>query len=618
MAPANMATLAHGTSAMPRPPSSPSAERESLAVRPDRQWKDHGKRMSMRADEYEMIRSRLTAPGSVFEVVPAEIGGRTYKSWAQAPTTLRAILERSRSFGDQTFIVFEDERLSHAAHVERVARCASALRARYGIGKGDRVAIAMRNLPEWSIAFWAVVSLGAVAVSINAWMTGPEMQFCIGDSGSRLLIADDDRIERLGDRLSDLALEAVIAVRSQNGSDPRITPWQTLETGDGPAILPPVTILPDDDATILYTSGTTGNPKGALGTHRGSCNNVITTRYFNAVDAVSRGTAVETLSLDGRNNAFLLTIPLFHGAGCQNGLIFSVFGGGKMVMMPRWDAQRALDTIAAEQITDMVATPAHFVQLLDLVDATPGRHAIGSVETVLVGGASPPADLPARIHAAMPKAAVGTGYGQTECTQIATLSCGSDYIEHPKSCGRPVPICDIRIVDDAGAEVAAGQTGELLLSTSTLVKAYVNRPAETAETFVDGWLKTGDLVHLDADGRMHIDDRKKDMVIRGGENIYCIEVEQALYSHPDVEEAAVFGLPHPVLGEEPYAMVFLRANSDASDPALRAHAGERLAKFKIPVEIRPSAAPLPRNANGKILKRELRAAWIAERMANPN
>ncbi|MBR0754421.1 acyl--CoA ligase [Bradyrhizobium jicamae] len=563
----------------------------------------------MRANDYGDICARLTAQGAPFEVALKRFGDQELLSWKRAPSTLRIIFESSRARGNKPFIVLEDERLSYADHYRLVARCAVALRDIYGIRKGDRVAIAMRNLPEWSIAFWAIVSIGAVSVSINAWMTGAEMGYCLADSGSRVLIADEERLERLSEFLPALGLEAVVVVRKEGGAVDDAVPWSRLINGAAEE-LPDVEVNSDDDATILYTSGTTGNPKGALGSHAASCNNAISTRFLTAVDRLAKGQAIDSTSLDGTDDSVLLTVPLFHAGGCQSGLIFTMFGGGRLVMLPRWDGAQALELIVRERITHLAAVPANYIQLLDLVEREQANGKLVTVRSVLVGAALPPVNLPARLRAVMPQAAIGTGYGQTECTQIATLSAGGEYIDHPSSCGRPIPICEIRIVNDQGDDVAAGEIGELLLRSPTLVKGYINRPEQTEEAFAGGWLRTGDLVHLDEEGRLYIDDRKKDMVIRGGENIYCIEVEQALCSHPDVEEAAVYGIPHPVLGEVPVATVYLRTAASASEEELLAHVSRGLAKFKVPVEVHLANAPLPRNANGKILKRTLRAGLV--------
>ena len=565
----------------------------------------------MLADEYERIRRALTAPGAPFHTLPITIGGHQFTGWRQAPRDLRSVLETSASaYADRPFIVFGDERSSHAEHFAQVARCANILRDRYGVAPGDRVAIAMRNLPEWSIAFWAIVSMGAVAVSINAWMTGREMTYCIADSRAKVLIADEERLDRLVPTLDELPLEGVMAVRADASSYARAADWKdVLATASD--VLPDAEIDPDDDATILYTSGTTGHPKGALGSHRASCHTIINNCFFSAVEKMARGQSSDAVELIAGASNFLLGMPLFHGAGCQYGLVLTLFTGGKLVMMHRWTADMALELIDREHVTALGGAPTHYIQLIDRLEAERDRPRLGSIQTAFVGGASPPSDLPARMRTWMPNAAVGTGYGQTECTQVAAMSSGTDYLEYPTSFGRALPVCDIRIVDGEDRPVPAGATGELLIRTPTIVKGYVNLPEQTEATFGNGWLRTGDLVHMDDQGRLYLDDRKKDMIKRAGENIYSIEVEQALYSHPDVQEAAVFGVPHPVLSEEPVAAVHLHQGSAATEEELRAHVAARLAKFKIPAAIAIHAEPLPRNANGKILKRELRAAMIA-------
>ena len=563
------------------------------------------------AIEHDDIVRQLTALGEVFELDSAMVNGTAVRIWKNAPLTLREVLERSRSFGDREFMVFGNERMSYAEHYRKCGQIARQLR-KIGVGKGDRVAIAMRNVPEWSVAFWAVLSLGAIAVSINALMTGPEMDYCISDSGATVLFADEDRIARLVPHLDALKLKAVVAVRCSTQLRPDALAWQSwveAESRDAKSdALPEATVGPDDGATILYTSGTTGRPKGALGTHRAACNNLFTGRFIHAVATVQSGASAQTAFDDDETRADLVPLPLFHGAGCHGCLISGLFAGAKLVVMPKWDAEEAARLMEKERITRFAGVPAYFVQLLDILGKE--TRDLSSIKTMRWGAAPPPRHLVEQLKSQFPNAVFGTGYGQTESTQIVTQHAGEDYISHPDSCGRLVPIIDVRIVDDEGKDVPAGEVGEMWMRGPTVAVEYWRKPKETLETFGGGWLRTGDLMKVDKDGFYYVVDRKKDMVIRGGENVYSIEVEEALRTFPKIIDVAVFGLPDPVLGEKVAAAVTVLDPADFDAKEIQRHLSSRLAAFKIPAKFRVGTEPLPRNAAGKVLKRELRERMI--------
>ena len=561
--------------------------------------------------EHDEIVRQLTAPGAMFELENAIVNGAPVRLWKNSPVTLRNVLERSRSFGDKEFIVFGGERMSYAEHFRKCGQIARQLR-KIGIGKGDRVAIAMRNLPEWSVAFWAVLSLGAIAVSINALMTGPEMEYCISDSGASVLFADEDRIARLAPHLDALKLKAVVAIRCSPQTRTDIVTWQSwidADSRDGvPDGLPEAAIGPDDGATILYTSGTTGRPKGALGTHRAACNNLFAGRFIHALAAMQKGASAETAFDDDETRADLVPLPFFHGAGCHGCLIGGLFAGAKLVVMPKWDAEEALRLMEKERITRFAGVPAYFVQLLAILEKAP--RDLSFVRTVRWGAAPPPRQLVAQLKSHFPNAIFGTGYGQTESTQIVTQHAGEDYESNPDSCGRLVPSLDVRIVDDEGKDLPVGEVGEMWMRGATVALEYWKKPKETLETFGGGWLRTGDLMKVDRNGFYYVVDRKKDMVIRGGENVYSIEVEQALRTFPKVLDVAVFGLPDPVLGEQVAAAITVGDPADCDPKEIQKYLSGRLAAFKIPAKFAIGTEPFPRNAAGKVLKRELRERMI--------
>jgi long-chain acyl-CoA synthetase len=549
----------------------------------------------------------LTAPGAPFEMEERVIRGIPTRVWKNAPPSLRAVFEASRGHGDLPFLVYEEERLSYAEHYRRSAALARALAGRFGIAKGDRVAIAMRNFPEWSIAFWAAAAAGAIVVPLNAWMTGSELEYCLADSGTRVLVADEERLERLRPHLPQLPLEAVLVARAARALPAGAIRLEDMLGQEG--ALPEVTIDPEDDATIFYTSGTTGKPKGALGTHRNICTNLLSIAFARARTLLRRG---EPLPAPGTapKTATLLSVPFFHVTGCHSVLCAVLHGGNKLVLMHRWEPERAMQLIERERISSFGGVPSMAWQVLE--HPAFGRYDLSSVESISYGGAPAAPELVARIKEKFPKVMPGNGYGLTETSSVTSQNAAEDYERKPESAGLVIPVCDVRVVDAAGKDVARGEIGELWVKGPNVVKGYWNKPEATAASFSEGWLRTGDLVRQDEEGFLYILDRAKDMLIRGGENVYCVEVEDALYSHPAVMDAAVIGIPHRVLGEEVGAVVQVTPGARVGEADLRRHVGERLAAFKVPVRILLRDAPLPRNANGKILKRELRSAFAGE------
>ena len=549
----------------------------------------------------------LTAPGSRLELDEAVIRGIPTRIWKNAPPNLPSLVRVSRAHGPRLATIFEDERISWDAQHRAIVALAGELR-RLGIGKGDRVAIAMVNLPEWPVAFFAITALGALAVPLNAWWTGAELEYGLADSGARLLIADDSRWRRIAPHRPNLpALEHVIVSRSEAADDAArledlIGPpaaWDSLPDSE----LPDVPVEPDDEAAILYTSGTTGRPKGALHTHRNFTTNILSVGYSNARAALRRGEAPP----EPQPRTALTVIPLFHCTALSAMLMGTMVAGHTLVFMRKWDPLKAMRIIEREKVQMTGGVPTIAWQILE----HPERHRfdLSSLETISYGGAPAAPELVRRIHeefGALP----GNGWGMTETTATVTSHVGEDYLNRPDSAGPPVPISDLKIMSPDGTEeLAVGEVGELWARGPQIVKGYWNRPEATAATFVDGWVRTGDLARLDEEGFVYIVDRAKDMVIRGGENIYSIEVENVLFDHPAVTDAALIGLPHRTLGEEPAAVVHLAPGASATEEELKAWVRERLAVFKTPVRIAFLPQPLPRNANGKILKQELKALF---------
>jgi long-chain acyl-CoA synthetase len=549
----------------------------------------------------------LTAPGQIFEVADEVVRGIPMKVWKNAPPSLRAVLEMSRGHGEQTFLVYEDERMTFEEHFRAAAHLARRLVVDYGVKKGDRVSIAMRNFPEWPIAFWAAAVAGAVVVPLNAWWTGEELAYGITDSGATVLFVDAEREERLQPHASELGnVRAMIVARSDGNVQEGHEKFEDV-LGQVPAdaALPDVDLDPEDDATIFYTSGTTGRPKGALGTHRNICGNLMSLGFVAMRSGLqAKGPDGGLAAGGGQQNSSLLSVPFFHATGCHSVLVSNTAFGGKLVIMYKWDAERALELIEREQVTNFGGVPSMVWQVLDSPDFE--KRDTSSVKAIGYGGAPAPPELVKRIKEHFPTGSASNGYGLTETSSVSTMNAGIDYERKPDSVGPPVPVVEVKVVDESGNDVAAGEVGELWIRGPNIVKGYWNKPEATASTFTDGWLHSGDVARLDDEGFVYIVDRAKDMLIRGGENVYCVEVESVLFEHPAVSEAAVIGIPHQVLGEEVGAVVQLRPGHTATTEELQAHVRERLAAFKVPVRFWFRDEPLPRNPAGKVLKRDLR------------
>ncbi|HUI26214.1 MAG TPA: class I adenylate-forming enzyme family protein [Candidatus Kryptonia bacterium] len=549
------------------------------------------------------VTALLTQPGEMFEIEERNIRGILTKTWKNAPSSLRMVLEMSRLHGDKPFLVYEDERTSFEQHFRRCARLARVMVEDWGLRKGDRIAIAMRNFPEWSIAFWAAAAVGAVVVPLNAWWSGEELEYGLGDSGSRFLFCDGDRARRIAPHLGALAIER-IAIARGGEMIAHATPFAPLIADAAADVtFPDVPLDAEDDATIFYTSGTTGRPKGALGTHRNICGNLMSLAFAQARGAIRSGAPFPPPA-DQPQPAQLISVPFFHATGCHSVLAANTAFGGKLVMIYKWDPERALELIERERISSFGGVPAMVWQVLE--SPSFAKHDLSCVRSVAYGGAPAAPELVRRIKEAFPNVAPGNGYGLTETSSVSTFNGGADYERKPDSVGLPVPVCEIRIAGPDGHDLPIGEVGEIWIKGPNVVKGYWNKPEATAETFTDGWLHSGDLGRVDDEGFVYIVDRAKDMVIRGGENVYCVEVESVLYDHPDVIDAAVIGIPDKILGEEVAAVVQVRSGSRVTQEDLQRHVAQHLAAFKVPVRIALRGEPLPRNANGKILKAQIK------------
>ena len=541
----------------------------------------------------------VTGPGQIFELIDGEVRGVKMKVFKNAPAHLGQVFAGSRGHGDKTFLVYEDEIITFAQAADRIDALASLLVNTYGVKKGDRVAVAMRNFPEWVMSFAAIISVGAVNVSMNSWWTEDEMDFALEDSGATVLICDQQRFD-IGAASCVKKNVKVLVVRAEKPLPAGVDKWEeVLPLGDKH---PGADISPDDDATILYTSGTTGRPKGAVSTHRAIISSIMA---FSARNTIFQMSGTKLKDVDGPEvpTSFILIVPLFHVTGCVPVMLSCFVAGLKLAIMYKWDPEKALEMIEREQITNFVGVPT---QSWDLVNSPAfEKYDTSSLRAVGGGGAPSPTSLVGKVNDKVKNGNPQLGYGMTETNAFGPAITGSDYLSHPTSTGRASWPMLVEVRDENLKPVPTGQSGEIWFFGPMLIRGYWNRPDATAETIVDGWLRSGDLGRLDADGYVYVEDRVKDMILRAGENVYGAEVESAIYEHPAVHEAAVFGVPHERLGEEVGVAILPNDGMTLTPEELWAFLDAKIAKFKIPTQVVIMTEPLPRNAAGKFLKREL-------------
>ena len=569
-------------------------------------------------EEFQQAWDELTAPGAQFATTTIDVRGVPIKVFENSLPTMRTVWEMARGYADRDYIVYEDERYTYGESDAIVRALAARLVDEYGVEPGDRVAIAMRNYPEWVLAYWAIVSIGAACVGMNAWWTPEEMQYGLSDSRPKVLIADAERVERVLPTLDALRAEAplhLLTVRYDGALPADADRWEdVIDPSSAPAELPSVEIDPDDDACIFYTSGTTGFPKGAQLTHRGSVHNLLNIVFMTSVAGLAAAKAgvstTPTTGADGmpRQNVFMAPTPLFHVTANNCLLHPATISGSRIVFTYKWDAGRALELIEREGVTNFSGVPTMSRELLMHPDWE--KRDTSTLAGMGGGGAPLQPDLVDKIDKSLAGGAPSTGYGLTETHGIVTANSGSLYVAKPASCGRVVPTLEAKLVDEFDNEVPEGETGELCVRGAIVIKGYLNRPEATADAIRDGWFHTGDVARIDEDGFVFIVDRIKDMVLRGGENVYCSEVEAAIYELDGVAEVAVFGVPDDRLGEIVGAAVVLAPGATLTEDDLRARLGEHLAKFKIPERVWFLNEALPRNANGKFVKRDLKESLL--------
>ncbi len=549
------------------------------------------------APSYEEVVAGLTGPGGPFEIVTETVRGKPMRMFKNREKSMREKVANAGLRGDAEFLVQGDRRISYGEFTRRVWGAARGLQQDHGLRAGDRLAILAYNRPDWLMALFGATSAGAIGVGLNGWWASEELEYGLVDSGSRFLVVDETlypRVEPLLGKIESLETVFYIGDSPPRGTVPLA---EILEPCDE---APTVSIEEDDPFVILYTSGTTGRAKGCITTHRGTIAQVMGIIFTSVVGAATGGGT--PLGTDGGPPTSLLSSPLFHVGGLHSGFCTALTAGAQIIFTEgKFDPEQVMQLIEREKVSMWAAIPT----MLHRVVHSPniGNYDLSSLRAVSFGGAPTAPETIDRAREVLPiEPSFSNAYGLTETHGVATLNGGKDLLGRKTSIGRPLPFIDLKIVDDAGREVPEGQLGELIMNGPTITPGYWNRPEATAETVRDGWLYTGDLGYRDSEGFVFVVDRAKDMILRGGENVYCTEIENCLADHPAIDEAAVVGVPDVELGERVKAIVKCVEGASLDAAAVQAQVAQHMARFKVPEFVEFTDEPLPRNAAGKLLK----------------
>ena len=528
----------------------------------------------------------LTAPGAPFELVREEVLGAPVTLFANRRRALHEIVAESVQHGERTYIATLEEQISFAEHAAMVSSLAQALREEHGVARGDRVAIAAANTPEWILSFWAITSIGAIAVGFNAWWSARELAYGIEHSAPVLVIADEKRRALLED--AEVPVIDLADVRRLAAAYPG-------------APLPSANVAEDDPAVILYTSGTSGRPKGATHSHR---NLLSVIEYHRMSDALLAAFGDPT---DPRDRTYLLVMPLFHIGSLHNLAVPRLATGSQVALhLGGFAVDPVMRLIEKQRVTNWGAVPTMATRLLE---ADLSQYDTSSLRAFALASAPSSPQLKERLRKELPFASsLVDSYGLTEsCTGVAVAT-PMDLLEAPGTLGNPVIGVEMEVRDAEDNPVPPGVEGEICVRSAYNMLGYWNDDEANAKTFRAGrWMHTGDLGTFDEKGRISLSSRRSDLIIRGGENVYPAEVEGVLADHPDVAECLVMGLAHRDLGQEVGAVVVPAAGVDGAglEERLKAYAAENLAYYKVPTRWRITDQPLPRNATGKVVRREI-------------
>jgi acyl-CoA synthetase (AMP-forming)/AMP-acid ligase II len=523
---------------------------------------------------------KITAAQGVFEVVNVQRNNVTYPAFLTLPTSLPEMFKNAaQTHGSADFLVYKTERYSFEHLYQLASAFSCGLRDEFNTAKGDKVIIAMRNYPEWIVAFMGITMLGAVAVPVNAWWTEQEFKQAIEHSQSQLVITDDKRYNLLKVTLIEQGIKTLIA-RPNLKQNHNLCFMQCVERHLTDS-LPINNLQPQDIATIFYTSGSTGSPKGAVSTHQGILTALNTWLMLGAAAGIANGAdEIEPTFAP----AALMTVPLFHVTGCHTLFLLSMLIGRKTVMMPYWNAELALELIEKERVTYFNGVPTMSMELME--HPKKDQYDLTSLTDICAGGAARAPDHVRKIYQSFEQGYPSCGYGLTETNALGAVNGPVEYLAKPTSAGLPTPpIVNVQIFDPQNMSLPQGKLGEIAIKSLANIVAYWRDPVATEAAFSRGYFKTGDLGFLDSDGFIHIVDRIKDIIIRGGENVSCIEVEGALYQHADIIETSVFAIPDQRLGETVGAVVYPNSHANLDAETLQNFVAQRIARFKVPSKI---------------------------------
>lgn len=553
---------------------------------------------------------QLTSEGAPWAITEKTLNGVSYPVFSQTPDTMKALLDAGRVHGDKSFLVYENEHYSFNDFYRISDAIAHQLVERFKVKQSDRIAIAMRNYPEWMMAYCAIVSLGAIAVPLNSWGKAEDLQYGLSDSGASVVFCDQQRYEAIAGFAQETDLQCVLTRQDDSFdlSPAHLSSWQELVVaGEGQSVSW-FNCDSEDPVMIMYTSGTTGNPKGALSCHRAIIQAIFCFEFQGTASAMANEATIVKMMESGFEAASLLAVPLFHVSGLHACFMLSLRGGRKIVMMYKWDPGQALSLIEEHRITIFSGAPSMVIDMLEHPDFE--QRDTRSLLSIGAGGAATPERMRKQVYAKVEDAYMGAGYGLTETNAICASCTGGAYRYKPTSAGTVAPIVQVQTRDEDGKVLAQGERGELWVKSPTNVNGYWNRADATAESFVDGWFASGDIGYVDEEGFVFVVDRLKDVIIRGGENISSGEVESCILNHSAVHEVAAFGYPHDTLGEEVAVVIHPQETEQTDKEAIQSWVKQHLAGFKVPSHVFISKEPLPRNPSGKVLKQQLKATYI--------